>query len=857
MKRPAPGRQRAQRGSKLRSDARPLLGLFGLSGVFFWNNDEGTVLEYGQPLAVGAVPDHLRGLAPGRFQESIEWLLNGNARVGLDKIVFVSESNDFIFSLSRSVDVGQFLSVSLDAERPKLDLKGESLASEKSDDLAGQSDAGEVIECGPAEEVVPGRPELECAPPDPLAEEIFESFTGMPVALELSGDVLSAAVSSTVFGGSGIYASSSSSTSTSSSSTSSSAVVSTAVSGAVIDGYVEGATVFADLNGDGIFNTGEPSAITDASGGYTLTTTASLDGISIVSTGGTDVTTGATVDYMVAPAGVTYVTPISTLAHYSNEAGGDPLTLLADLGFTTEDLLVDPVVAGNEDFLAAGAGILTAVASASSLISGASGVDQSTVAQTVFNQLAQKDTATIKTLADRTDGAALSETELAEISTVMATLMTDAVAANSSFGSMDADVITTAAESIGQTIGALRQATDLSDVQVLASVGQAVMSTELKAIGEALKNGDADLETLKAGLSSKYGDADQIAKVQQGRQAALNSKNNAIDGVTIESDELTVTMASDGSLNPTVFLSTTGADNVLFDNDAFASSLDPTIIRVTNLGSSDISVDLTRMQLDGGLQFVFGDSFATFDAEALDASSFSSATDIITLLTTASESFGDYYFEYAVDVGGQTATGLMTLHVVPEIQLDAVTSISVNEDAPILLSDLITSRTYGPGDRLVLEGLPEGTQVIAQANADGDEGYTGASLSLTASTGALVIGPEWLLPWRFDDIEVYLPENYKTDFTLELTLKAQYESASASSTDTILVDLTAVSDGVDAANLDLVTLTQIAVEPSRELVEGFSSNLFETTTGLIESLQAAQIDATEGLLCGLVFRRRE
>ena len=173
MKRPVPGRQRAQRGSKLRSDARPLLGLFGLSGVFFWNDDEGTVLEYGQPQAVGAVPDHLRGLAPGRFQESIEWLVNGNARVGLDKIVFVSESNDFLFSLSRSVDVGQFLSVSLDAERPKLDLKGESLASEKSDDLAGQSDAGEIIECGPAEEVVPGQPELECAPPDPLADEIF------------------------------------------------------------------------------------------------------------------------------------------------------------------------------------------------------------------------------------------------------------------------------------------------------------------------------------------------------------------------------------------------------------------------------------------------------------------------------------------------------------------------------------------------------------------------------------------------------------------------------------------------------------------------------------------------------------
>ena len=80
-----------------------------------------------------------------------------------------------------------------------------------------------------------------------------------------------------------------------------------------------------------------------------MSTTAYLM-VSIVSLGGTDITTGATVDYMVAPAGVTYVTPISTLAHYANESGGDPLGLLDDLGFTVDDLLEDPVVAGNDDF---------------------------------------------------------------------------------------------------------------------------------------------------------------------------------------------------------------------------------------------------------------------------------------------------------------------------------------------------------------------------------------------------------------------------------------------------------------------------------------------------------------------------
>jgi len=43
------------------------------------------------------------------------------------------------------------------------------------------------------------------------------------------------------------------------------------VSGAVADGYLVGATVFLDKNGDYRLDSGEPSAITDATGAYTLT----------------------------------------------------------------------------------------------------------------------------------------------------------------------------------------------------------------------------------------------------------------------------------------------------------------------------------------------------------------------------------------------------------------------------------------------------------------------------------------------------------------------------------------------------------------------------------------------------------
>ena len=43
------------------------------------------------------------------------------------------------------------------------------------------------------------------------------------------------------------------------------------ISGKLIDGYVAGATVFQDLDNDGVLDAGEPSTITDATGAFTLT----------------------------------------------------------------------------------------------------------------------------------------------------------------------------------------------------------------------------------------------------------------------------------------------------------------------------------------------------------------------------------------------------------------------------------------------------------------------------------------------------------------------------------------------------------------------------------------------------------
>ena len=75
------------------------------------------------------------------------------------------------------------------------------------------------------------------------------------------------------------------------SSTTSANPASTSLSGTAVDGYLKGATVFLDVNGNGSIDTGEPSALTDDAGRYVLDTSgvgASISGLRVIATGGID-----------------------------------------------------------------------------------------------------------------------------------------------------------------------------------------------------------------------------------------------------------------------------------------------------------------------------------------------------------------------------------------------------------------------------------------------------------------------------------------------------------------------------------------------------------------------------------------
>jgi hypothetical protein len=78
----------------------------------------------------------------------------------------------------------------------------------------------------------------------------------------------------------------------------------------VSDGYITGATVFADTNNNGVRDAGEPSTVTDAAGDFAIDS----GGAPLVVIGGSDIATGLPFQgHLNASPGSTVVTPLTTL----------------------------------------------------------------------------------------------------------------------------------------------------------------------------------------------------------------------------------------------------------------------------------------------------------------------------------------------------------------------------------------------------------------------------------------------------------------------------------------------------------------------------------------------------------------
>ncbi|MEX0284431.1 MAG: tandem-95 repeat protein [Paracoccaceae bacterium] len=173
--------------------------------------------------------------------------------------------------------------------------------------------------------------------------------------------------------------------------------------GTAVDGYIAGAVVFGDANGNGILDAGEVSTLTDANGEFSLIGATG----DLVLLGGVDISTGLAFDGTLrAPEGATVVTPLTTLvlsfAETQNAANPDFAQAEADLksalGLPDVDLsTVDPIalaVDGSADgvaLLAAQVQVQNTVLQAAAVVDGATTdpIDNATGVQSAFAGLAE------------------------------------------------------------------------------------------------------------------------------------------------------------------------------------------------------------------------------------------------------------------------------------------------------------------------------------------------------------------------------------------------------------------------------------------------------------------------------------
>ncbi|WP_276576854.1 S8 family serine peptidase [Bradyrhizobium sp. 1] len=167
------------------------------------------------------------------------------------------------------------------------------------------------------------------------------------------------------------------------------------ISGKAEDGYLAGATIFADTNHDHVLSPHEAATTTDGQGNFTL----APGDAPLIAIGGTDIATGlAFKGFLSAPSGATVITPLTTLVQVLTESGvADPLAKVLQvfhLPAGTDLLHIDPVAmaaAGDPsgfNLLAAAAGVMSDVALIAAGLEGQSNMAPMAAATSAFAAVA-------------------------------------------------------------------------------------------------------------------------------------------------------------------------------------------------------------------------------------------------------------------------------------------------------------------------------------------------------------------------------------------------------------------------------------------------------------------------------------
>ncbi|SDK25260.1 MULTISPECIES: VCBS domain-containing protein [Bradyrhizobium] len=392
--------------------------------------------------------------------------------------------------------------------------------------------------------------------------------------------------------------------------------------GFALDGYVAGATVFADTNNNGILDPGEAHTTTNADGSFTLNGGSGP----LVMFGGTDISTNLTFNGVLkAPAGSTVVTPLTTLIVAITTA--NPTVSTADAAGQvsaafgldpTKDLTTfDPVsaaVSGGSDAAVASA-ILSAGIQVQSTVAQVSAVGGS--ASSVFTAIAS----TVSTSASSS-----TTVDLSASSTVQ-----DIV----SHSNVSADAASAVTAVVSAANGSIQSAgTDVTALAQAAVVAQGAATTQLA-------NTDFTKQT-------------QIDALHQTYVTDLGAQvSNAVVGVT--------GLALVGTLGADVLTGTAGNDAIdgLDGNDTISGGAGNDQL-YGNLGNDTLSGGAGDDRLDGGPGFdraTYADATGgiTVDLTAGTASGPGVGND--TLVSIEAVSGSDFADTYSA-VGFTGSTGL-------------------------------------------------------------------------------------------------------------------------------------------------------------------------------------------------------
>lgn len=341
-----------------------------------------------------------------------------------------------------------------------------------------------------------------------------------------------------------------------------------------LEGYLAGATVFADENNNSALDSDEVSATTDMSGSFVSIG----DSATIVAVGGTDIATGlAFKGYLSAPAGSSVITPLTTvivkLSESDNSAAQAAVLAAFGLDSTIDLTTLDPISGtsegGSQAALAYAAGIevFNTLTLASSVLAGNDPASYSVAFR-----------ATLEAVADliATQGASLDLTSDNQIEN----LINDALAVGPF--TLDASVIDGVARIVAALNASVEDATDTTGVDLLTTLSAIALVAQGSA-ANALKDvsdGRADIAaTIGAFTGTSLANAINAAKSQTGD----------VDGPAIQNapkaDNDSFSMAEDSVLN-------TGAAGVLGnDTDADGQALSASLVDGPAHGALSLNAD--------------------------------------------------------------------------------------------------------------------------------------------------------------------------------------------------------------------------------------------------------------------------